>query len=89
MSDFSSMRKMQTRSSYKVASKLDVSGLESSTQISFFFLSLVWFLGPNLCHMEVPRLEGHSELQLPAYATAAVTQDPSHICDLHHSSGQH
>ena len=26
-----------------------------------------------------------SELQLPAYITATATQDPSHICDLHHS----
>ena len=36
--------------------------------------------------MEVPRLGVKSELQLPAYATA--TPDPSHICDLHHSSQQ-
>ena len=28
------------------------------------------------------------ELQLPAYATATVTRDPSHICDLHHISQQ-
>ena len=37
-------------------------------------------------HMEVPRLEVESELQLPAYTTA--TRDPSHVCDLHHSSQQ-
>ena len=29
-----------------------------------------------------------SELQLPAYTTATATQDPSHICILHHSSWQ-
>ena len=31
------------------------------------------------------------ELQLSAYATATAIamQDPSHICDLHHSSQQH
>ena len=29
------------------------------------------------------------ELQLPAYATATATPDPSLICDLHNSSGQH
>ena len=29
------------------------------------------------------------ELQLPDYATAIPTLDPSHICDLHHSSQQH
>ena len=34
--------------------------------------------------MEVPRLGVESELQLPAYttATATVTLDPSHVCDL-------
>ena len=39
--------------------------------------------------MEVPRLGAESELQLPAYATATATQDPSHACSLHHSSWQH
>ena len=40
--------------------------------------------------MEVPRLGGQSELQLLAYTTATVTAtwDPSHVCDLHHSSEQ-
>ena len=38
--------------------------------------------------MEVPRLGIELELQLPAYTTATATQDPSHICDLHHSSWQ-
>ena len=47
----------------------------------FFF-----FLGPQWYHMEAPRL---GELQLPAYATATATPDLNHICDLHHSSGQH
>ena len=28
------------------------------------------------------------ELQLPAYATDTATQDPSYICDLHHTSQQ-
>ena len=33
---------------------------------------------------------GGSELQLPPYATATATamQDPSRVCDLHHSSQQ-
>ena len=39
-------------------------------------------------HMEVPRLRVESELQLPATATATATPDPSHLCDLHHSSRQ-
>ena len=41
----------------------------------------------HLQHMEVPKLQIESELQLPVYATA--TADLSHICDLHHSSRQH
>ena len=53
----------------------------------YLFLSFV-FLGPHLRHMEVPRLGVQSELQLPAYATATAMSDPSHICDLHHSSWQ-
>ena len=39
--------------------------------------------------MEVPRLGVESELQLPAYTTATAIQDPSLVCDLHHSSWQH
>ena len=39
--------------------------------------------------MEVPRLGVQSELQLLAYATATAMWDPSHICNLHHSSRQH
>ena len=50
----------------------------------FFFV----FLGPNPRHMEVPRLGVQSELLLPAYTTTTATRDPSHICDLHHSSQQ-
>ena len=52
-----------------------------------FFLEGV-FLGPHLHHMEVPRPEAEFELQLPAYTTATAMWDPSHICDLHHSSQQ-
>ena len=47
----------------------------------FFF-----FLGLHLGHMEVPRLGGQLELQLPAYATATAVEDPNQVCDLHHSS---
>ena len=39
-------------------------------------------------HMEVPRLGVELEVQLPAYAPAMTMQDPSHACDLHHSSQQ-
>ena len=55
---------------------------------SFLFLSFFFFLGLHPWHMEVPRLGFKSELQLPAYTTATITQDPSHNCDLHHSSQQ-
>ena len=39
--------------------------------------------------MEVPRLGVELELQLPVYTTATAMQDPSHVCDLHHSSWQY
>ena len=54
----------------------------------YFFFFFSGFLGPHLWHMEVSRLGVKSELQLPAYTTATATQDPSHICKLHHSSRQ-
>ena len=38
--------------------------------------------------MEVPRLGVKLELQVPAYATAIETPDPSHVSDLQHSSQQ-
>jgi len=38
--------------------------------------------------MDVARLGVKSELQLPVYARATATQDPSHVFDLHHSSWQ-
>ena len=38
--------------------------------------------------MEVPKLGVKLELQLLAYTTATETQDPSLVCDLHHSSQQ-
>ena len=40
-------------------------------------------------HMEVPRLGVELELQLLAYTRATATRDPSHNCNLHHSSWQH
>ena len=54
----------------------------------FFFLVRVCFLGPHLWHMEVSMLGAESELQLPAYTIATAMPDPSHICNLHHSSRQ-
>ena len=54
----------------------------------FFFLFSFVFLGSHPQHTEIPRLGVQSELQLPAYTTATATQDPSHFCNLHHSSQQ-
>ena len=53
--------------------------------ILFYFIA---FLGPHLRRMEVPRVGIESEVQLLAYTTASAMQDPSCICDLHHSSWQ-
>ena len=38
--------------------------------------------------MEIPQLGVQLELYLPAYTTATATPNPSHICDLYHSSWQ-
>ena len=51
----------------------------------FFFFG---FLGPHLQHMEVPRIGVQLKLQLPAYATAIATADPSPTFDSGHSSWQ-
>ena len=50
----------------------------------FLFLFIIYFLFllPYLWHIEVSQLGVKSEIQMQAYATATVTLDPSHICDL-------
>ena len=53
---------------------------------AFFFF---FFSGPHTWHVEIPRWGVESELQLPAYATATATPDPSCVWDLHCSSRQH
>ena len=62
--------------------------LHIQTQVVLFFFSC--FLGLHLRHMEVPRLGVQMELQRLSYtkATATAMQEPSHICNLHHSSWQ-
>ena len=47
-----------------------------------------FLLGLRMRHMEVPRQGVELELQLAAYTTATAMLDPSHICNLHHSSRQ-
>ena len=46
------------------------------------FYLFICFLGLPLRHMEVLRVGVTSELQLPAYARATATLDPSRICNL-------
>ena len=46
--------------------------------LSFFFFFLA-LLGLHLRHMEVPRQEVKSELQLLAYSTVTAAQDSSHV----------
>ena len=60
--------------------------------IAKYFGSKIFFLGGGgkPAAVEVPRLRVESELQLPAYTTAAATRDDAGcIGDLHHSSWQH
>ena len=57
--------------------------------IFIYIYFLFFFLGLHPLYMEVPRLEVKTELQLLAYTIATATRDPSHVCDLHHSSRQH
>ena len=52
------------------------------------FIFFFFFLGPHTRHMEVLRLGGKSDLQLPAYATATAMQDLSRDFDLYHSLQQ-
>ena len=59
--------------------------LMHTSLVLFFFV----FLGLHLQLVEFPRLGVESELKLLAYTTATAIQDPSHICNLHHSSRQH
>ena len=56
---------------------------------SIFSFLLFWGGGPYPQHMEVPRLEVKSDLQLLVYTTAIATRDLSHVCNLYHSSWQH
>ena len=72
----------------KKKSSLNIPLLRRPFFLSFLSFSFFFFLWPHPLHMEVPRLRVQQELQLPAYTTAAAMQDPSCVCDLHHSSQQ-
>ena len=70
-----------------------ITGLGTSTccrkgkkkKLGYNFL-FVCFLGPNLRHMEGPRLGVKSELQLLVHAIATATWDLNLFCDLHHTA---
>ena len=49
---------------------------------------LFCFLGRHPQYMEESRLGAEPEQQVPVCSTATAMPDPSHICDLHHSSPQ-
>ena len=74
--------------------KKDISNRNIYVKIScsFLILKIIWvsflfsFLGSHLQHMEVYRVGVKLELQLPVYATATATPDPSHVFTLCHSS---
>ena len=63
----------------------------SSFFFCFFLFSVFWLFraAPATCGSS--QAGGESELQLLAYttATATATQNPSHICNIHHSSWQY
>ena len=65
----------------------NVIALEEIKSIFFFFFFFC-FLGLHPQHKEIPRLGGELELQLLASVTGTAMQDPSDVCDLHHSSRQ-
>ena len=68
------------------SAKVSVQCRESEEQV--LFLLFLWG-GSTPQHMEVLRLGVELELQLPAYTTASAKGDPSHSCNLQHSSQQH
>ena len=55
-----------------------------------FCFALAFFgrVGAYPGQYEAPRLRVELALRLPAYTTATATRDPSHVCNLHRSSGQ-
>ena len=63
-----------------------VASLNLSVPPSFFFFFLLFRAAPVAYGGS--QLGVESELHLTAYATDTAMQDPSHICDLHHSSQQ-
>ena len=73
---------------FNISSKQKKHTLKLQLVAFFFFFFFFVFLGPQLRHMDVPRLGVESELQLLAYVTATAVWDLSHVCGLHYSSWQ-
>ena len=71
--------------------KTEVYGITEATgrQHLHSFITIYQALFFPYLFRAAPRLGVQSELQLPAYTTATATSDSSHVCDLHHGSGQH
>ena len=59
---------------------------DSQPDIFAFSLPFFFFKRLYLRHMEVSRLGTESVLQLSIYSPVTATQDPSCVCDRHHSS---
>ena len=72
--------------SCRLISKVDKSFI--STNLKIYFFIFFSFEGHTPRHMEVPRLGVESELLPLAYARATAMPNPSHVCNLHHSSRQ-
>lgn len=56
---------------------------ETDDPLKLFISKKKFFLGPQLRHMEVPRLGVELDLHLLAFVIAIATQYPSCVCDLH------
>ena len=69
-------------------SELEMAKMRSWLLSYLFFITIFFFFRAVPIAYEIPRLGVESELQLPTYATATATPDPSHVCDRHHSSWQ-
>ena len=64
----------------------------SPNSVLFYFIISFYFILSFQCYTHFiwmfPGQGSNMELELPAYATAMATWDPSHVYDLHHSSQQ-
>ena len=78
--------KKKEREKERKAFHLDIQAFNFGDFCLFVFVFV--FLGPNPQHTEVPRVGVKLELYLPAYTTAIARWDPSHVCNLYHSSQQ-